>query len=164
MPTALPRYQLGGGMFIPPDFLDPGSIIETDMPPAEHFRPLNAAARKRMEEWYEEGTPYTKYDENGIGTEAVAYCHRKYKIPVGKAAGAAYKVKVLRRAKEQPEEPEMSAAFAFLKPAQEQKLPPPLLQDDENLDLFEADDYEEEPEPAAKVLQPGPRTTTAVRT
>lgn len=162
MPAALPRYQLGGAMFIPPDLIDAGSIIETDMPPAEHFKPLNAAARKAMEDWYEEGVPYMKYDENGVGTEQVAYPHRKYRLGDPKKA-AQYKTKVLRRAKEQPVDPEMSTGFAFLKPAQEQKLPPPLLAEDEDLSTFDQDEDESEA-PAAKVLQPGPRPTTAIRT
>ncbi len=50
--SELPRYEVLERCFIQPNKLEPGSIISTDLSPAKHLKPLNAAAKAKMEEYY----------------------------------------------------------------------------------------------------------------
>jgi len=58
-----PQYKVLTDMFAEPNHVKAGSIIRTWGPPGPHLEPLNATAKQKMEEWYDE-----EHDEIDIKT------------------------------------------------------------------------------------------------
>ena len=50
----LPKYRCLQDTFIAPFMFYKGSVIESAAPPGNHLQPLNAEAKARMEDWYNE--------------------------------------------------------------------------------------------------------------
>lgn len=57
MDDLVPEYEVLEDAFFEPDLIRAGSRIRTHMSPGAHLRPLNDAARAKMELWYNEEMP-----------------------------------------------------------------------------------------------------------
>ncbi len=74
-----PVYRLLEEAFFAPDLIPPGTEFEFTGAPAPAFLPLNDAARKRMDAWYEEEHPAADRDGNPIPGK-MWRPHAKYRI------------------------------------------------------------------------------------
>lgn len=74
----VPKYRLLQDSFFAPRMLLAGSIVGTHAPPGNHMQPLNAAAERRLEDWYHE--EYDEFDEKGKKTGQKVKPHLKFKI------------------------------------------------------------------------------------
>jgi hypothetical protein len=152
---ATPRYLVLRDIFVAPDKIFQGSVIETHAAPGEHLKPLNKEAEARLEEWYMETVEYTAFDQDGKPQLRKIQPHLKYKLMTNPVA-VQHEVKVLKGpAKDAPGN--LSLGESLVRRSSTDQRPGPAVTIEVDMD-----DLPEE-EPVAKVLSAAPPPTTARR-